>query len=131
MTDGKVTRMTGRYYIKAHEFMKTVCRTVGGYAVYEKGWDDERVLAHLAVHDAAFKTITLNSINYMRREVFGRFAPRAPDGTFDLFGADVRATLERQDVFNTQVLAILFELCDKTGVLRPRLDKPDLTEDAK
>ena len=60
-------KMTVRERHKLAVLLHNHCSSVDGYAVYEDGWDDQRIAAELSLPVAM--------IYYARRGIFGKFRP--------------------------------------------------------
>jgi hypothetical protein len=77
--------------IAIYEQLKKVCKNVDGFAVYEDGWNDDKV--------ASFCEVTTGNVQSVRMELFGKIRMTKDD----VKEAITRSVLARLDVLERQI----------------------------
>jgi hypothetical protein len=67
-------KVSSKQVIAIHSLMAQHCKTVDGFAVYEEGWDDARIMREITANNPEpDRPISDTSVTRLRVENFGRF----------------------------------------------------------
>jgi hypothetical protein len=118
-------KVSSKQVIAIHTLMAQHCKTVDGYAVYEEGWDDARILREIsASNPEPDRAISNTSVSRLRVENFGRFKKQLDDvGTAAIMARIDQVEADYRDLLDWTLRVAKF-LQEKFPAQRERYTPP-------